>query len=727
MTDMLALHGWSHPTLMPTSSNTFRPSHSRSASSGPRAPSPSKTISKARSSNALADMSSRSVSSSKFEGPSENSLNTLRDPRVASTSELERMRSPSSQHPDLSNEVAALSNKLINAINNQTTLDDTLAETRQELDSSRRKIQELEAEAKKREEEIANGELVRWADVEEDQNKLEAMLAEERKQRGVIEKEKKNIEQELENLTAALFEEANKMVSAAKKEREAVERRNEQLKTQVHDTEMLLASHQEQLAELKMVMQQLSVDRDETDTRTNTSTTPSSPAQIQPQDNINRLMGAMNLSPATPGSGDISPGPSTSFSHLLKTVCRTDMQAYDDFHALVQLPKNSCPPSRVASGSYSGLNVMGLAGLTGNSSSQNNGVTNGSTASLSGPAALNSSPSGSSPMKETSSVPLKETRFYKRALTEDIEPTLRLDAAPGISWLTRRTVLGSICEGNLVVEPMPSSSRKHAFPCSLCGERRIGNENCRTHRFRTSDSETAARYPLCMLCLEKVRSCCEFVGYLRLIKEGHIHTDDPEEEKEAWEETVRLRERMFWSRVGGGVIPAFIQSKDSDKMSSTMDSPEPKVVRDSTEQELPPVPVAEAPSEDQKQLQVEEDPFKSDAKRVSIGSTVMSRKETQDTRVQTPEPTSRSLSPNPGMDSDSDCGQKSEVKAQLKNNLWDVLRNGSPSSKTASPSGKSTLSERERDSRPVTPSRVGPNGEARPLKVKIPAVFGGPG
>lgn len=514
------------------------------------------------------------------------------------------------------------------------------------------------------------------------------------------------------------------MVSAAKKEREEVERRNDQLKTQVHDTEMLLASHQDQLAELKTVMQQLSVDRDDIDARTNTSTTPSSPAPVLPQDNFNRLMGAMNLSPATAGSGDISPGPSTSFSHLLKTVCRTDMQAFDDFHALVQLPKNSCPPSRAASGSYSGLNVMGLAGFTGSSPSQNNGVSNGSTASLSGPAALNSSPNGSSPSKEIH-VPLKETRFYKRALVEDIEPTLRLDAAPGISWLTRRTVLSSICEGNLVVEPMPAASQKYKFPCSICGERRTGNENCRTHRFRTSDSETAQRYPLCMLCLEKFRSCCEFVGYLRLIKDGHIHADDPEEEKEAWEETIRLRERMFWSRIGGGVIPSFVQSKESEKMSSVEESPSQKdAVRNSSEQAPPPISKTESPPEDQT-LQVTEDPFKSDAKRVSIGSTVMSRKESQEARVHTSEPKSRSLSPNPGMDSDSDCGQKSEARTQLKNNLWDVLRNGPPASNSDSPTGKSTLSER--DSRPVTPSRAGQNGEARPLKVKIPAVFGGPG
>jgi hypothetical protein len=143
---------------------------------------------------------------------------------------------------------------------------------------------------------------------------------------------------------------------------------------------------------------------------------------------------------------------------------------------------------------------------------------------------------------------------------EDIEPTLRLDAAPGISWLTRRSVLSGICEGSLVVEPMPLDVKKYEFPCSLCGERRSGSDNERTHRFRTSDSETAQRYPLCVLCLEKVRSCCEFTAYLRLILDGHIHAEEPDEIQEAWEETVRLRERMFWSRIGGGIVPVFAQT-----------------------------------------------------------------------------------------------------------------------------------------------------------------------
>jgi hypothetical protein len=166
---------------------------------------------------------------------------------------------------------------------------------------------------------------------------------------------------------------------------------------------------------------------------------------------------------------------------------------------------------------------------------------------------------------------LKEARFYKRTLTEDIEPALRLDLAPGVSWLTRRAVLSGICEGGLVVEPMPSLARKYAFPCALCGERRTGAENERTHRFRTSENEMAQRYPLCTLCLEKVRACCELAGYLRLILDGHIRIGDAEEEQDTWDETIRLRERIFWARIGGGVVPTWIPGGLSDKASPVTD------------------------------------------------------------------------------------------------------------------------------------------------------------
>lgn len=347
------------------------------------------------------------------------------------------------------------------------------------------------------------------------------------------------------------------MVAAAKQEREAVEKKNEQLRAQIKDTEALVASQKEQLAELKTVMQEMNSARDDNDATPNSSTAPTSPAMAL-QSNVGRFLDASNSTPATPVLNEILPAPSTSFPHLIRPVYRTDMVAYDDFRELLDFATSSKPPSRVASGSYGGLNVMGLAGLTSSSSSNVASGTPGNSQSH--------TPAGS-PQTTVSHTPLKDTRFYKRVLIEDFEPTLRLDAAPSISWLTRRSVFSSLCDGTLIVEPMPASHKKYQFPCGLCGERRLGDVNERTHRFRTSDSESAQRYSLCVLCLEKVRACCEFAGYLRMILDGHVHVSDVEEEKEAWEETIRLRERIFWSRFGGGVVPAFMPAEDAEKSS----------------------------------------------------------------------------------------------------------------------------------------------------------------
>ncbi|GFF37217.1 rab guanine nucleotide exchange factor sec2 [Aspergillus udagawae] len=538
--------------MIPRSSN-----HKRSLSSGHRTLSPDRTVTKTKSTNDLAaivtekpSLAGRSHSAGNFP---DSGFSTLRDPRLATNSEASDTSSTPSHHPDLSSEVAALSVKLIQAINNQTTLDDNLVATRQELEQAQNRIKSLESENEKYRHDIEQAILIKKADADREISQLKAALAEEKAQRAIVEKDKKTIEQELETLTAALFEEANKMVAAAKLEREAVEKKNEQLRAQVKDTELLLASHQEQLAELKSVMQGMDLAKDDVEIRTTISTTPSSPGGHQQLPGIfTRSFETADLPEPSSHLEEVAPGPSTSFPHLFKSVCRTDIQAFEDFRELFSLSRASKPPSRAASGSYAGLNVMSLANFS----------SAGFGSASSSPAKSTHSPNGSmsSPQPTTSHIPLKETRFYKRVLMEDIEPTLRLDAAPGISWLTRRAVLSSICEGSLVVEPIPPATRKYGFPCSLCGDRRPGSANERTHRFRTSDSDTAQRYPLCVLCLEKIRSSCEFTGYLRLILDGHIRAGDAEEEKDAWEETVRLRERMFWSRIAGGVVPTCAQA-----------------------------------------------------------------------------------------------------------------------------------------------------------------------
>lgn len=462
-------------------------------------------------------------------------------------------------------EVTALSTKLIRAINHQTTLDNALSGARQELESARDRIRQLESVTESQREMLAGDVWVRRGTVDSEKKALSGKIAEEKRRREGVEREKRRIELELENLTTALFEEANKMVVSVKEEalqkQEALEKKNELLRAQVADTEGLLQSQQQQLAELKAVMEQMTADRDD---QTNL-TAPSSPggSRFGGAHERSSSDGQLLASPNEP----VSPAYPTSFSHLIQPVVRRDIAAFDDFKTLARASRSGAG-ARTSSSSLSGINVANL-GLGGSSNSHSSTP---STSSLpAGLASSTSSPQGNT-ASPTPAGPLKDTKFFKRVLVEDIEPTLRLDAAPGLSWLARRSVLNAVTEGFLVVEPAPSSPIVPAaphpqhYPCALCGESKKDEEHLRTHRFRTSESDTAQRYPLCGYCLARVRSTCELLGFLRIVKDGHWRVGaGDEEERAGWEESVRLREQMFWARIGGGVVPAGLRDVEKEE------------------------------------------------------------------------------------------------------------------------------------------------------------------
>ncbi|KAF4548744.1 GDP/GTP exchange factor Sec2p-like protein 1 [Elsinoe fawcettii] len=476
-------------------------------------------------------------------------LNTLPDPRTPSPTP--RLRSPASEN-DLSGEVSMLSTKLINAINHSTNLDDTLQQSRAELDSMRKRIEELEMDAKKHAEDIETGVLVKKAEVDKQIEQMRTELEEARREREASDRAKRGMETELENLTASLFEEANNMVADARKESEAAERRTAQLRSQLQDTETLLASQQEQLQDLKGVMEKLGSERDINEPAPMLSTAPSTPATDA--NKMSRILDALPLSPGMPG--EVAPDHPLRFSQLLHPVLRADLPAYNDFAELIRTSRaiNSISHQRSSSGNITNRSPSNLA---------SNPAASSSSPHL--PGAFNTplGPSITSPGAPGSPAlpPLKDSKFFKRALTEDIEPALRLDLAPGLSWLARRTVLTSITAGALVIEPFAPSSKLYGpvYACALCGEDRRQDIYARRHRFRTSEDPSAQRYPLCEWCVNRLRATCDFAAFLRMCRDGTWKAANEEEMRGAWEEAVRLRERMFWCRLGGGVVPTVVR------------------------------------------------------------------------------------------------------------------------------------------------------------------------
>ncbi|CAN9181436.1 unnamed protein product [Alternaria alternata] len=547
-------------------------------------------------------------------------------------------------HPDLSQEVSTLSTKLINAINHSTMLDDSLQQTRHELEAAREKLAQLEAQVREHEDKVSKGLLVDKIVYDKMEKQLSSELHEERKRRAQAEAAKRKTDSEVEALTAALFEEANVMVAAARKETEASEKRGEQLKQQLGDAEVLQHSLQDQLQDLKGVVEKMSSHGDDNESHIlTTNTAPSTPG-ITPADKMSKLFEAMNLTPSTPGTDEITPDHPLHFSHLIHPVLRSDLTAFKEFQDMLKTSaRSSAPASRASSGNYSSLSVLGLGSLT-----------NSSTTSLpsKSSASVTNSPRES---VATAGMPnLKDEKFYKRALVEDIEPTLRLDIAPGLSWMARRTVLNSITSGSLVVEPNPAPSSKFrvpVFPCSLCGEARNGDQYARKFRFKPSDTEDSQRYPLCDWCLGRVRATCDYIGFLRMVAAGHWRAETEEEKKSTWEESVRLRERMFWTRVGGGVVPSFVPLRDGSPHSPTFTSDDIKQQREERMSEEESIvsfeprditasgSAASTMGNESPRRKSEDDPFQSKsgedkAKRISIGNTVLSTRSSDNAAAQ---------------------------------------------------------------------------------------------
>jgi hypothetical protein len=410
------------------------------------------------------------------------------------------------------------------------------------------------------------------------------------------------------------------MVAAARKETEASDKRNEQLKQQLNDAEILQTNMQDQLHDLKGVLEKMSAQGDDESNTLGTTTAPSTPG-ITPADKMSKMFETNGQAPNTPGSDEISPNHPLHFTHLVHPVLRSDLTSIKEFEEMLKVSSRSAPNSRVSSGNYGSLNVLGLGSFT-----------NSSTSSL--PIAKSPNSVGTNSPREslTGAANLKDERFYKRSLSEDIEPTLRLDIAPGLSWMARRTVLNSITSGSLVVEPAPPPPkfRGAIFPCSLCGEVRKGDEHARKFRFKSSETDDT-RHPLCDWCLGRVRSTCDYISFLRMVAAGHWRAETEDEKKSAWEESVRLRERMFWSRIGGGVVPAFVASRDSPRSPAFVNATENQDSRKSEESQVSDKPLDSAVDmmeSTEGARKTEDDPFQSKGdekvKRVSIGRTIIS-------------------------------------------------------------------------------------------------------
>ncbi|KAF5092200.1 hypothetical protein D0Z03_002984 [Geotrichum reessii] len=525
---------------------------------------------------------------------------------------------------EMTAQVTSLSTKLLEAIDTQADLEDQVQVMRKELDTLRR-------ENMNHEDRIRLRELVPASE-----------LALEKHKRVAAEAQVSKLQGEIEELTSSLFDEANRMVADAKRETSAIERRNEQLTQQLRERDVLLENLQEQLAGLKEVLQEMTDNGDENNNtiHSNIGSTAGSIDYIEEKETTEDSELETVESAVAAAIPDVHPDDVllNNYSYV-RPIVRHDLQNYREFVLMIPEVVESPRTSLVVDSSIlkpvlttsSGGSITSshISALTSRFSSGHS-ITGGSSNSTSN--------SNGSNNNSSNSPGLKDFKFFKRSLADDIEPTLRLDTAPGLSWLSRRNIMSSIIDGSIIIEPIAAANEGYKLKvsdvavnsgsinnpkgetddsyvasynglnvkpqlicnanaltglpvatrssCSMCGERReksllyarlhnlrTGKENHNNSISSLTDSEeissfagtntsgsgattptatspattVSSGYPLCFHCLQRVRTVCDYISFIRGLRLGLWKGS----KLKAWEECIQLRERMFWARNGG--------------------------------------------------------------------------------------------------------------------------------------------------------------------------------
>ncbi|KAI0676389.1 hypothetical protein C8Q78DRAFT_960715 [Trametes maxima] len=302
------------------------------------------------------------------------------------------------QVQDLFSQVTQLNGKLVRSYDRVSDLEDELHVSSSNLRQATLKNSQLELERTQHLSALSTGLLVEKSHVTTELNRLMERATEEAARRGQAESARAEIEKELDDLSAGLFNQANTMVAEARMSEARSARKLE-------ETETALRGAEEIVGVLQAQMQALQSEKEHADRR------------------VEEMRARMGKGKWVERSPD---GARPDRPRL--------MSAHVPYHEFIVF-------------------ISHLRAIR---------------------------PASAQPPAMSTLLPLP---FLARLVAEDSDPTVRLDLAPSLNWLSRRSVLAAIHSGQLTVEPMqftnlleelapqniPASSHHTHIVCALCG------------------------------------------------------------------------------------------------------------------------------------------------------------------------------------------------------------------------------------------------------------------
>lgn len=202
------------------------------------------------------------VSSSSVKGNSDTAKHVVHDsPSSKDASyddaQAQVISSLRSQISDLLTQVTQLNGKLVSSYDRVSDLEDELHVASSNLRANSIKISQLELDRTQHIAALSTGLLVEKSHVTSELTRLMERATEEAARRGQAEDARANIEKDLDDLSANLFDQANRMVAEARLEKAMCERK-------ALDAEMALKSAEEAVGLMQVQMQALREEKDRT-------------------------------------------------------------------------------------------------------------------------------------------------------------------------------------------------------------------------------------------------------------------------------------------------------------------------------------------------------------------------------------------------------------------------------------------------------------------------------
>lgn len=399
----------------------------------------------------------------------------------------------------VSMQLSSLSTQLIESVDKQSRLEEQLRKAKKTIASqseSAASYESLREQLEKAQQELTSR--------SRESAELERKLAAETTARKTAQDKIDQLNKEVEDLTASLFDEANNMVADARREKHDVEVRNSKLHEQLHEKDALLETLEMQLKNLKKVLYSLE------DENSSLAKTKRNSAFLSSDTATSSNVSLEKTATGSTSLGELSGAGGVLFSPVLQSL-RYDLGLYNEFLKFVAM----LPICRSIKGTTTESKL--LRRLVHDEIQ---------------PVLRLDNASGLGWLVRRGLMSLMIDGLVVVEPLSGVNETYRMGYSSPQLHAQQNAHFGQERAAHLYNYPTDSPPVAIHEACAFCSESRNDIlEHGRLYVLKTlqrnedGTTETTNQYPLCHYCLLKVRQTCEIFAFLRSLKEGVWHLE----------------------------------------------------------------------------------------------------------------------------------------------------------------------------------------------------------